>query len=375
MSELIKKMDKSKKVLFLTNIPVPYRVQFYEKLGKKCDLTVVFECDHEKGREKEWLKRKFENFTAISLKGISVKGHRISMELIPIIKKGNYDIIIVGIYSTFAQMLAQIYMRIKHIKYLINTDGGFVKNENLIVRTIKRFFLGNAYAYLCTGKESSEYLQYYGANAKKIFIYPFSSITNANVMTEPISIEEKRQIRDANQIIGEKIVLTVGQFIYRKGFDLLLQVARKQRDVDFYFVGGKPTKEYLLEVEEKQLKNVHFIEFLQDEKLEAYYYAADVFVLPTREDVWGLVVNEAMAYALPVITTNRCIAGLEMVNDKNGIIVESENVEQLDCAIKAIFEKDRYEMGKNAIEVAKKYTIEKSVDRHVEIFKLLCQNR
>ena len=63
------------------------------------------------------------------------------------------------------------------------------------------------------------------------------------------------------------------------------------------------------EARENDLTNVHFVGFKTKEQLEDYYRAADLFVLPTREDIWGLVVAEAMAYGLGVITTNRCNAG------------------------------------------------------------------
>lgn len=56
--------------------------------------------------------------------------------------------------------------------------------------------------------------------------------------------------------------------------------------------------------------------------------AADIFVHPTREDIWGLVVNEAMAKGLPVITTDRCVAGLELIkNESVGRIVPVENID------------------------------------------------
>ena len=56
-------------------------------------------------------------------------------------------------------------------------------------------------------------------------------------------------------------------------------------------------------------KNVYFIEFKKSEELNEYYKAADIFVHPTREDIWGLVVNEAMAKGLPVVTTNNVLQG------------------------------------------------------------------
>ena len=78
------------------------------------------------------------------------------------------------------------------------------------------------------------------------------------------------------------------------------------------------------------LNNVHFIDFKNKDTLKEYYHVADVFVLPTREDIWGLVINEALAYGLPVITTDKCMAGLEMIeNGKNGYIIPVNDVKKI----------------------------------------------
>ena len=60
------------KVLFITNVPSPYRVDFFNELGKFCDLTVTFEKRTSDERDKSWLQYKFENFKGIFLKGISL---------------------------------------------------------------------------------------------------------------------------------------------------------------------------------------------------------------------------------------------------------------------------------------------------------------
>ena len=55
---------------------------------------------------------------------------------------------------------------------------------------------------------------------------------------------------------------------------------------------------------------------------------ADIFVHPTETDVWGLVINEAMAHGLPIITTDGCVAGLELVkNNDNGFIIPVNNID------------------------------------------------
>ena len=140
-------------------------------------------------------------------------------------------------------------------------------------------------------------------------------------------------------------------------------------DCGLYFVGGKPTKQYLDIVQQNNIKNVHFIGFTEKEKLKSYYAAADIFVLPTREDIWGLVINEAMAAGLPVITTDRCGAGLELIkNNQNGFLVQVDDVDNLSEKMHLILNnKDlKNKMEKNAIGVIKNYTVEKMAQWHYE---------
>ena len=95
-------------------------------------------------------------------------------------------------------------------------------------------------------------------------------------------------------------------------------------------------------------------------------------VLPTREDIWGLVINEAMAQGLPVVTTNRCLAGLTLVeNGENGYIVPVEDIEATKTAIEKVFEGDNAsEFGKKSLEEIKNYTIERMAIEHRDIFEL-----
>jgi glycosyltransferase involved in cell wall biosynthesis len=60
-------------------------------------------------------------------------------------------------------------------------------------------------------------------------------------------------------------------------------------------------------VQAEQLHNVRFVDALSPDELSRYYAAADIFVFPSLEDVWGLVVNEALCFGLPVLGS--CFAG------------------------------------------------------------------
>lgn len=356
------------RVLFQTNIPSPYRVDFFNELGKYCDLTVLFESYSAKDRDTAWAAGRMENFTPIYLKGKRVgTAEAMCPSIIKYLSEKKYDVIVIGFFSSPTGMMAIEHMRIHQIPFILSSDGGMVKDDAGIKHKIKQHFIGVASAWLSTGKTTTEYLTYYGADPKRVYVYPFTSIKKEDILEQPLTEEEKQEYRNLLGMKEEKVILSVGQFIHRKGYDVLLKAIKNLDDsVGVYIVGGKPTEEYLKLKEQLDLEHVHFMAFMPKDKLANYYKAADLFVLPTREDIWGLVVNEAMAYGLPVITTDKCVAGIEMVKDGvNGQIIPGEDVTALAEGIKNALEQDML----GAIETAKEYTIEKMALAHMKCFK------
>lgn len=364
------------KILFYTNIPSPYRVTFFNELGKHCDLTVVFETAISTERDDAWKRFEFKNFKGIILKGIRTRvDAAFCPGIIKYIKKNSYDHIVVTQLASLTAIWAVAYMRMRGIEYCYEGDGGFVGKTKGIKASLKRFIIKSARICFSTSEEFDKYCMAYGAKKEKIYRYPFSSVLEDDVLQSPLNREEKNVYKKHNLMDEEFVILTVGQFIHRKGFDILLEASKSLDDrIGIYIVGGKPTPEYLEMKHKWNLQNVHFVDFMNRGKLAEYYQAADVFVLPTREDIWGLVVNEAMSYALPVITTDRCIAGLEMVKEeKNGFIVKVDDVKDLADKLLRIVESEhlRKKCAEGALETIETYTIEKMAESHIKVFNLM----
>ncbi|WP_400243860.1 glycosyltransferase family 4 protein [Niallia sp. JL1B1071] len=361
------------KVLFLTNLPSPYRVYFFSELGKKCDLTVLYERRSASDRNENWSVEIEKSYKEIYLDSIKIgTDNSVSIEVLKYLNN-KFDHIIVGMYSTVTAMVAIAYMKIKNIPFIISSDGGFIKKEKKLNYNIKKFFISAASGWLSSGSLTTDYLVNYGANRKRTYTYPFTSLAKKDILEKPLAKNEKYQIRSKLDITENRVVLSVGQFIHRKGFDLLLNATKEiDKDIGIYIIGGKPTDEYLRIKDKYNLKNVHFVEFLKEEQLADYYKCADVFILPTREDIWGLVINEAMAFGLPVITTNRCIAGMELVIEgKNGYIMEVDNINDIQSSITKVFKNDLYEMGVSSIEVITNYTFENMANTTLKVLKEL----
>jgi len=139
------------------------------------------------------------------------------------------------------------------------------------------------------------------------------------------------------------------------------------KNIGVYIIGDNPTQEYLNLQKQFNLTNLYFIGFKIKEELKKYYMVANLFVLPTREDIWGLVINEAMAMGLPIITTDKCVAGLELVeNGINGYIIPPENSEILTEKVNQIFNENYKQMGQNSLNKIKNYTIGNMVKIHKE---------
>ena len=287
----------------------------------------------------------------------------------------SWDHIICANATTPTGMLAIETMKWRKLDYWIEGDGAFAKSGKGVKERLKKRLLSGARGYFSTSRAHDEYYLTYGASADRIYRYPFTSVRESDVLWYPTDRAEKDRLKDELGLSEEKILISVGRFSYQngygKGYDLLLKACEElPKNYGVYIIGDKPTDEFLAWKERSELSQVHFLDFKRKDELFRYYRAADLFVLLSRGEAWGLVINEAMANGLPVVTTDRCVAGLELVrNGENGYIVPVEDVPATVEAIRSVMAADTYQMGERSLEIIRGYTIETMVKKHIEIWR------
>ena len=119
-----------KKVLFLTNYPSPYRVQFFDELAKYVDVTVLFadRKEKQKHRNADWYIRGEGKFRAVQLeKHVAAVGRfDLCTDVLPWLKKDFDEIIVCG-YSNPTMILAMLYLRLHKIPFWMEVDGGLIR--------------------------------------------------------------------------------------------------------------------------------------------------------------------------------------------------------------------------------------------------------
>ncbi|SEN61570.1 glycosyltransferase family 4 protein [Paenibacillus sp. OV219] len=363
------------RVLFITNIPAPYRVDFWNELGLHCDLTVWFEASSEKDREWE-IDGLGKNFKYKFLNGYTFGlDKHLNLGIIGELRNSKFDIYIMGGYSTPTEMLAITWLKFNRIPFLLNSDGGFIKRgENPLLKNIKRFFISSAAAYLSSGKNCLKYLMYYGATEREVYEYPFSSVSFSPNDRMSLSPADKVEIRN-NLQLREKVVLSIGRFISLKGFDTLIKSFELIDDnkTTLVLIGGGPERaNYEALIKEYELTDkVVLIDFLQKNELIPYWNIADLFVFPTRNDVWGLVLNEAITFGLPIIATTGAGASFDLVEqNKNGFVVEVDDIQDIANKTRLLLNDEdlRKQFGSHSREISELFTVKEMVKKHLHIF-------
>lgn len=358
------------KVLFVTNIPTPYRVNFFNLLSKTVDLTVIFEAKYAKNIRFSQIDWETIKFKTIFLSENNIREKTINFSILKEFKREKYNTIFVTNYSYFTELFFLMWLRLKGRKYILEIDGPGKVSKNILKSIVKKFAIKGSTNVFSPSKLTDEYLVKHGCSMEKIIRYPFTSVSEKDI----VNIDNLVKVKNINKHrlrIKKPIVLSVGQFVYRKGFDQIIIIAKKFPQFHFIIIGGEPTIEYSKLIDNNNIVNVTFMDFMNQERLKEIYLASDIFILPTRFDVWGLVINEAMAQGLPIISTTSCGAARELVfEDKNGFLYKSDNLNELyNCITKLDSLPTRKKMASNAIDIIKNYTLEKMVKVHEEFIK------
>lgn len=350
-----------RKILVVSSFPAPYRVAVFEGLAAYGQLDVFFEFDKDQNRNADWFVKGRDFYVLNSQESAGRFAGCLQ-------KIASYDLVLAYDYlNPNARRAMRAAMRAK-IPYCVNCDGAFI-GRHWLKDILKRYYVSHAAACFSSGRFAREYFLHYGAQASKIYGHHFTSLTKEDVEVLGALSRERAQ---ADGPLRQ--VLTIGQFIHRKGFDVLLEAWKELDDqAQLTIVGGGDLRgEYLETIRKSNFRHVEVLDFMKKEELYRYYQKADLFVLPTREDIWGLVINEAMACGLPVVSTNRCIAAMELLGDgEGGLVVPAGDSGALAAAIGRILgDKDlRRQMGERNRREMKEQTIEQIIESHWEVIE------
>ncbi|WP_459501924.1 glycosyltransferase family 4 protein [Bacillus sp. C1] len=351
-----------KKVALIKNIPSPYRQGLFEEVNRRnnIDLTVYYCAKTEKTRD--W-NIAYSNYKYKVLPGFTFKNiFHVNLSILKELFKHKYDVVILGGYAIPTLQLAFLYAKLTNTSLILwseSTLGDHNQEGNSLRKKFKKRFLKYMVKrfdkYIVPGTEARKYLMNYGAENNNIITAPTTCDITYFREKYQYYKESIKEIKENLGIDTSKVILNVGRLIDVKGIDVLLKSFASyqllNKDVTLLLVGdGEKFEEYKKIVDEQNLK-VIFTGFIQVEELPKYYAISDVFVFPSKGDVWGLVVNEAMASSLPIITTNKVGASIDLVTSKNGRIVKANNVDELYYAIKDLLDNEELKtMGKESWE-------------------------
>lgn len=363
---------KSSKILFIHHTAMWYRKPFFRKLSEIYNVEFLF--TNVEGYNKTYdtdLSQKIDGLDGVNYKvvknywGIAFGAIKETM--------GEYDVFVGGSWDTPTDLIETLFyfliVKLRRKPFILwreDWDWNVKSLKRSFVKFVAGFIGRNVDAILVPGSKHREFFTSLGVSSDDIFIMPNVS----NIKLNDKDFENKENIQKELNLENKKVILYVGRLIDLKGVDYLIKAFYKLRkeckDAVLLVVGEGPEKSKL-EVLAGELginDNVIFTGNIDNGLLGGYYLLSNVFVLPSITtyfaDACPLVVNEAMYFAKPVVTSDAVGTTFMIQNGKNGYVVPERDEDSLCNAIyKIISDSDLEEkMGnesKKLIEKGFKY--------------------
>jgi glycosyltransferase involved in cell wall biosynthesis len=330
------------KVTIFQNIPSFYRSSVFLALSKKVDLRVYYFSHSQK--ERYWMQDKSVISGLDAVKYNFMSGFNIDIPGIPdgrIVDNKTFitddfgDVCVLIGYASIADWQALLWLKLLGYRIVL-WYGSTIKTHKINAKSplgiIKKIFLSNVDSFVTYGTEATKSLIEQGVSSDKI-------ITGCNVTDIDFFKSQVRPIREANTPFRW---FYSGQLIYRKGLDLFLDTISSMSDLPEWKLTVAGTGSMLEEYKAKVVANglaerVTFLGNQSYEELRNHYLASDAFVFLSREEVWGLVANEAIHCGCPILASDQAGATPDIIIDGiNGIVCNIKDMKNIANGIRSM---------------------------------------
>ncbi len=336
-----------RRLVIITEIISPYRIPLFNALAQRPDVSlhVIFLAETDPGLRLWKIYKDEIRFSYQVLpswrKQIAEYNLLLNAGMAGALAAFHPDAILCGGYNYVASWQALLWARFHGVPFFLWSESNLhdQRSGRAPVEFLKNEFLRQCTGFAVPGRAALEYLRAHQIKQEVIFT-AVNAVDNdffaaAAAAAHQDAAERRRQLR-----LPDRYFLFAGRLVREKGvFELLSAYAKLDpsiRDrVGLVFVGDGSRRN---ELEEQSASfpsgTVRFTGFAQREELAVYYALAEMLVLPTYTDTWGLVVNEAMACGRPVILSRAAGCAEDLVTEGwNGRTVPPRDVESLASAM------------------------------------------
>ena len=339
-----------RRLVILTEIISPYRIPLFNALARHAEVDphVIFLADTDPGLRqwrvyKEDIKFSYQVLPSWR-KRIGEFNILLNGRVAGSLAASAPHVILCGGYNYFASWQALVWAKANNIPFLIWSESHLheLRRVRPLVEFLKDEFLHRCSGFVVPGRIAQEYLRAHGIKEDAIFTAP-NAVDNELFAGAAAEARKNAVARRRELNLPDRYFLFVGRLVREKGvFELLSAYAKLdeqvRQQVGLVFAGDGESR--------RQLEDragcispgmIRFAGFVHREQLAAYYALADMLVLPTYTDTWGLVVNEGMACGLPVILSQAAGCADDLLKvDWNGLLIPPKDVSSLAAAMKTL---------------------------------------
>lgn len=322
---------KKNKKIFVSVSPGFYKKKLFSELNKKIDIKVIYTTSYdESSRNGDFMKGNMD-YPYLTLSGSTIKQ---CIEIIKIILTEDYDEFIAGDYTSLCSWMHIFFSKKKKNSVIIESTYRETKTSG-IRALLKRFFFSRvSKAYVC-GTPHERLTKMFGFNGKNII---WHSVGLFNCLPQP-QYTPRKQVRK---------FLFVGRLIPVKNLVWLIEQFENHLDLELDIIGFGILENEL----KKRIKtdNIRLLGAVDNNELPYYYREADVFILPSLTETWGLVVEEALNNGIPVMLSHMvgCADDL-VIPAKTGVVFKLNDIDDFECKLKQIIDIENYNLMRKYI--------------------------
>lgn len=239
------------------------------------------------------------------------------------------DVVLLTGYYDPAQLLLGVLLKVRGCRVVLQNESTALDNPRTGWRErLKRAFVRLCDGFFCFGTRAADYMVQLGAQPEQILVRNNAVVDNEQLAHTHADSLPQRQQRQTALGLKPRNLIYVGRLIELKNLSALLaafaDAVRTNPAVDDWglVLLGEGDQKVTLQAQADRLDVAHRVAFLPGcdwQAVPTYLALADVLVLPSLSEPWGLVVNEAMACGLPVLVSDRCGCAVDLVRDgQNG---------------------------------------------------------